>query len=176
MKKIITLLFAAVLFSAPVHAQNLGDLGKALGNLVGKKVINSITNKVEKKAAEIGDNPIVKALEAQADSLDASGSVVGGDGSAADGSAAGGSAVGGSAVGGSVTGGGSSAAGGSAVGGGGSDAGSSAVGGGIGRVLSGFNALIENSKTAGMAPLRDFSEQNAARKERNLTLEYDDWD
>ena len=48
--------------------------------------------------------------------------------------------------------------------------------GGLGRALSGLSALVENSKTAGMAPLRDFREQNAARKEQNLTLVYDDWD
>lgn len=48
--------------------------------------------------------------------------------------------------------------------------------GGLGRAFSGLSALVENSKTAGMAPLRDFREQNAARKEQNLTLVYDDWD
>lgn len=126
MKKIITILFAIVLFSAPVHAQALGELGKALGTLVGKKVINSITNKVEQKSAEIGDNAIVKALQAQADSTEMA-------------------------------------------------PGTEELGG-LGKALSGFNTLIENSKTAGMAPLRDFREQNAARKEHNLTLEYDDWD
>lgn len=47
---------------------------------------------------------------------------------------------------------------------------------GLGNAISGFGALIEKSKTAGMAPLRDFSEQNAARKEHNLELIYDDWD
>lgn len=125
MKKIIAILFAFALFSAPVHAQALGELGKALGTMVGKKVINSITNKVEKKSQELDENPIVKALGAQADStgtVDAEGL------------------------------------------------------GGLGKAFSGLNALVENSKTAGMAPLRDFSEQNAARKENNLTLVYDDWD
>ncbi|MCQ2180373.1 MAG: hypothetical protein MJY91_09790 [Bacteroidales bacterium] len=47
---------------------------------------------------------------------------------------------------------------------------------GLTNAFSGLEALVEKSKTAGMAPLRDFSEQNAARKERNLTLVYDDWD
>ena len=126
MKKIITILFAAVLFSAPVHAQALGELGKALGTLVGQKVINSITNKVEQKSSEIGNNAIVQALAAQADST----------GTAPDLEGL----------------------------------------GGIGKAFSGLNALVENSKTAGMAPLRDFREQNAARKEHNLTLVYDDWD
>lgn len=47
---------------------------------------------------------------------------------------------------------------------------------GLTNAFSGLEALVEKSKTAGMTPLRDFSEQNAARKERNLTLVYDDWD
>lgn len=47
---------------------------------------------------------------------------------------------------------------------------------GLSNAISGFEALIEKSKTAGMAPLRDFSDQNAARKEHNLELIYDDWD
>lgn len=47
---------------------------------------------------------------------------------------------------------------------------------GLTNAFSGLEALVEKSKTAGMAPLRDFSGQNAARRERNLTLVYDDWD
>lgn len=47
---------------------------------------------------------------------------------------------------------------------------------GISNAIAGFGALIEKSQTAGMAPLRDFSSQNAARKEHNMTLAYDDWD
>ena len=47
---------------------------------------------------------------------------------------------------------------------------------GISNAIAGFGALMEKSQAAGMAPLRDFSAQNAARKEHNLELIYDDWD
>lgn len=46
----------------------------------------------------------------------------------------------------------------------------------IGDVSSKVASATEQAGTAGMAPLRDFSQQNAARKEHNLTLAYDDWD
>lgn len=42
----------------------------------------------------------------------------------------------------------------------------------FGNMADRFNAESEK----GTAPLRDFSEQNAIRREHNLTLEYDDWD
>lgn len=54
---------------------------------------------------------------------------------------------------------------------------------GIGAVMGMFNDasstvadIAEKKRTAGLVPLRDFSEQNALRKEHNLTLTYDDWD
>lgn len=43
----------------------------------------------------------------------------------------------------------------------------------IGKALT--NAM-EKSQSAQTATLRDFSEKNAARKEHNKTLVYDDWD
>ena len=50
------------------------------------------------------------------------------------------------------------------------------LGNALSSAASGFSTLIEKSKAAGEAPLKDFSEQNAARREHNLTLVYDDWD
>lgn len=43
-------------------------------------------------------------------------------------------------------------------------------------ITSGLSALMDEAQSAANAPLRDFSEKNAVRKEHNLTLEYDDWD
>ncbi|MCQ2145982.1 MAG: hypothetical protein MJZ16_00530 [Bacteroidales bacterium] len=46
----------------------------------------------------------------------------------------------------------------------------------VGDVTEQVAGIQERQRTAGLVPLRDFSEQNAIRKEHNLTLTYDDWD
>lgn len=43
-------------------------------------------------------------------------------------------------------------------------------------LTNGISTLMEGAQSAANAPLRDFSEKNAVRKEHNLTLEYDEWD
>lgn len=46
----------------------------------------------------------------------------------------------------------------------------------LGDVSSKMSEVSERAESAGTTPLRDFSVQNAARKEHNLSLAYDDWD